>query len=301
MNPKKIAACMTFFLVSLLSSMALATGHHQAMSRRTAAEKGPAILLVTFGTSVPSAQASFVNIEKQVKKAFPNADVRWAYTSYIIRKKLAKQGQIFDSPEIALAKLMEEGYSKVAVQSLHMIPGLEFHDIYSNAKMFERMSGGFDKVIVAYPLLSSDDAMEKVVKVLPGVMIPKERTAKDAVILMGHGTHHPSDAVYSAMMYKFQQVDPNVYVATVEGHPTFDEVKAKLIKKGIKKAYLIPFMSVAGDHAANDMAGDDAGSWKTMLAQAGITCVPVMKGVAEYDAMADLWIDNLKAAMKHLQ
>ena len=301
MNRKTFAALLTFFLVPLLSSAALATGQHQTMSHTTGAEKGPAILLVTFGTSVPSAQAAFTNIEKQVRKAFPGMEVRWAYTSHIIRKKLAKQGQIFDSPEIALARLMEEGYSKVAVQSLHMIPGLEFHDIYTNAKMYEKMSGGFDKVIVAYPLLSSDDAMEKVVKTLPGVMIPKERTPGDAVILMGHGTHHPSDAIYSAMMYKFQKADPNIYVATVEGHPTFDEVKALLLKKGIKKAYLIPFMSVAGDHASNDMAGDEPDSWKTLLTQAGITCVPVLKGVAEYDALVDLWIENLKVAMQHLQ
>lgn len=301
MNRKTIAAIVTLFLVALLGSNALATGHHQSMSHTTADEKGPAILLVTFGTSIPSAQAAFANIEAQVKKAFPGVEVRWAYTSYIIRKKLAKEGKVLDSPEIALAKLMEEGYAKVAVQSLHMIPGQEFHDIYTNAKLFEQMTGGFDKVMVAYPLLSSDEAMEKVVKTLPAAMIPKERTPADAVVLMGHGTHFPSDAIYSAMMYKFQNADPNIYVGTVEGHPTFDEVKALLVKKGIKKAYLIPFMSVAGDHARNDMAGDDADSWKGMLTQAGIECVPVLKGVAEYDALVDLWIENLKVAMKHLQ
>ena len=80
--------------------------------------KGPAILLVTFGTSFPSAQASFVNIEQQVKKAFPNTEIRWAYTSKIIRKKLAKQGQLIDSPEVAMARLMDEGYAKVVMQSL---------------------------------------------------------------------------------------------------------------------------------------------------------------------------------------
>ena len=301
MNRKTIAALLTFFLVSLLTTAAMAAGHGHATGHTTADEKGPAILLVTFGTSIPSAQAAFANIEAQVKKTFPGVEVRWAYTSYIIRKKLAKEGTVLDSPEIALAKLMEEGYSRVAVQSLHMIPGQEFHDIYTNAEMFERMAGGFDKVMVAYPLLSSDEAMNEVVKILPAVMIPKERTPEDAVVLMGHGTHFPSDAIYSAMMYKFQNADPNIYVGTVEGHPTFDDVKAMLVKKGIKKAYLLPFMSVAGDHARNDMAGDEADSWKIMLTQAGIECVPVLKGVGEYDALVDLWIENLKVAMKHLQ
>ncbi|WP_373499798.1 sirohydrochlorin cobaltochelatase [Desulfococcus sp.] len=301
MTRKTIAALITFFLVSLLSTAAMATGHPQASGHSKADEKGPAILLVTFGTSIPSAQAAFANIDAQVKKAFPGMEVRWAYTSHIIRKKLAREGKLLDSPEVALAKLMDDGYSRVAVQSLHMIPGLEFHEIHTNAKRFEKMVGGFDKVFVAYPLLSSNDAMDTVVKILPAAMIPKERTPGDAVVLMGHGTHHTSDAIYSAMMYKFQNADPNIYVGTVEGHPTFDEVKALLVKKGIKKAYLLPFMSVAGDHARNDLAGDDPDSWKSMLTLAGIECVPVLKGVAEYNALVDLWIQNLKTAMKHLE
>lgn len=297
MNRKMLAALTTFFLVSLLSSAATATGH----GRAKADDKGPAILLVTFGTSVPRAQAAFANIETQVKKAFPDVEVRWAYTSHIIRQKLAREGKVLDSPEIALAKLMDDGYAKVAIQSLHMIPGQEFHEIHTNAMMFERMVGGFDKVIVAHPLLSANDAMENVVKTLPAAMIPRDRTPEDAVVLMGHGTHHAGDAIYSAMMYKFQSIDPNIYVGTVEGHPTFEDVKAQLVKKGIRKAYLIPFMSVAGDHALNDMAGEEADSWKQMLTQAGIECVPVLKGMAEYDALADLWIENLKIAVKHLQ
>lgn len=292
---------ITFFLGSLFATAAMAAGHGHAVGHTTAGDKGPAILLVTFGTSIPKAQAAFANIDARVKKAFPGVEVRWAYTSHIIRKKLAGEGKLLDSPEVALAKLMDEGYAKVAVQSLHMIPGFEFHDIYTNAKMFERMAGGFDKVFVAFPMLSSDEAMEKVVKILPGAMIPKDRTPGDAVILMGHGTHHTSDAIYSAMMYKFQNADPNIYVGTVEGHPSFDDIKGMLLKKGIQKAYLIPFMSVAGDHAINDLAGDEADSWKSMLTQAGITCIPVLTGLAEVDVLADLWIENLQTAMKHLQ
>lgn len=270
-------------------------GHNQAD------DKGPAILLITFGTSVAKAQAAFDNIGEQVKKAFPDVETRWAYTSSIIRAKLAKEGKIIDSPEIALAKLMDEGYKKVVVQSLHMIPGAEFHDILTNAKRFEKMAGGFDKVIVSTPLLTGNDNMDKVADTLISEMIPKERKAKEAVVLMGHGTHHSADAIYSAMMYKFQKKDPNIYVGTVEGHPTFDEIKAMMEEKGIKKAYLIPFMSVAGDHAMNDMAGEEEDSWKSMLTAAGIDCVPQLKGVAEYDKLVDIWIDNLKAGMAHLK
>ena len=294
---KALLATLLFCL--LLPVIGFAGAHGSGHSGSDA--KGPAILLVTFGTSVPSAKASFDNIDKLTKAAFPKVEVRWAYTSSIIRNKLARQGTMIDSPEVALAKLMAEGYSKVAVQSLHMIPGAEFHDLYVNAKMFGEMVGGFDKVIVSYPLFASNEHMDKVVDLIIANMIPKTRTKDEAVVLMGHGTHHPSDAMYSALMYKFQKKDANIYVGTVEGNPTFDDVKEMLVAKKIKKAYLIPLMTVAGDHAINDMAGPEDDSWRSMLKAVGIEGVPLQKGVAEFDALANVWIDNLKSAMKHLQ
>ena len=227
---------LTFMLITPLACWAGEAGHGPPAKDG----KGPAILLVTFGTSVPSGQAAFVNIEQQVKKAYPNTEIRWAYTSQIIRKKLAKEGTVLDSPEIALAKLMDEGYTRVVMQSLHMIPGAEFHEIYTNGKLFGQMAGGFDKVMVAYPLLSSDEAMEKTLQTVATTIVPKERKAGEAVVLMGHGTHHPSDAIYSALMLKAQKIDANMYVGTVEGHPSFDEVKEALVKKGIKKGLSHP-------------------------------------------------------------
>ena len=267
--------------------------------RPGADSKRPAILLVTFGTSVASAQAAFVNIEKQVKAVFPDTEIRWAYTSKIIRKKLAKNGVSIDSPETALARLLDDGFAKVVVQSLHMIPGAEFQDLNAHARLFGQM--GFAKVEVSAPLLSSDEVMEKVLQMVVATVIPKERKPEEAVVLMGHGTHHISDAIYSALMYKAQKLDANLYVGTVEGHPTFDEVKAMLVQKGIKKAYLIPLMTVAGDHAKNDMAGDEPGSWKSQLAREGIASVPILQGLAEFNPLVAFWIDNLKVAMARIQ
>ena len=264
-------------------------------------EAKPAILLITFGTSVERAKASFANIDKQVKAAFPGVEVRWAYTSKIIRNKLAKQGEQIDSPEMALARLMDEGYTRVAVQSLHMIPGAEFHEINANARLFARMAGGFDQLQVSLPLLISDDTMDQALKIVKNQVVPKERKAGEAVVLMGHGTHHPSDAIYSALMYKAQKMDSNFFVGTVEGHPTFEEIRDALVAKKIKKVYLIPFMTVAGDHAMNDMAGDEPDSWKSQLAAVGIESVPVMKGLGEVDAIDDMWIEQLKVAMAHLK
>ncbi|NLX19982.1 MAG: sirohydrochlorin cobaltochelatase [Desulfobulbus sp.] len=289
-----IVLCAAF----ALSGFLVQGGH--AADKAAKDKKGPAILLVTFGTSVESAQGSFRTIERRVKAAFPGTEVRWAYTSKIIRQKLAKEGVAIDSPEMALARLMEDGYTKVAVQSLHMIPGAEFHEVNINARLFEQMSGGFDKVTVSWPLLVSNETMEKTLKEVLTRVVPKERRSTDAVVLMGHGTHHPSDAIYSALMYMAQKMDPNLFVGTVEGAPSFDEIKEMLVEKKIRKAYLVPFMTVAGDHAMNDMAGDEPDSWKSGLAGAGIEAVPVMKGLAEFPAIADMWVEQLKKAMAEL-
>lgn len=257
------------------------------------------ILLVAFGTSVPKAQVSFRNIEKKVKAAYPDIPMRWAYTSKIIRDKLAKSGQHIDSPETALAGMMDEGFTHVAVQSLHTICGIEFHGLQRNVQAFAGMAGGFDNIQVGYPLLGAEDDLERVVTEMIRI-IPEKRKKSEAVVLMGHGTPHPGNAFYAAMMYHFQQQDPNIFVGTVEGSPEIDDIKALLLKKKIRKAWLIPFMSVAGDHAMNDMAGDEDDSWKSILTAAGIECVPVLKGTAEYDGMVDIWVDHLGAALSRL-
>lgn len=285
--------CLAFW------SSAAWAGAHADMDHAGPGDKGTGILLVTFGTSIPEAQAAFTHMEKKVKTAFPDVPVRWAYTSSIIRRKLAKEGGDLDSPEVALAKMMDEGFSRVAVQSLHMIPGAEFHDLQVNAGAFMEMSDGFQKLRVGYPALSTSKDLSKAVDAVIGIL-PKERKRDEAVVLMGHGTHHPANVYYEAMMYRLQRKDRNLYMGTVEGIPSLDEIKAMLLERGVKKAYLVPFMSVAGDHAINDMAGDEPDSWKSVLTEAGIECVVVMKGLAEYDAFADIWVDHLKVIMAHM-
>ncbi len=285
--------CLAFWSSAALAGAQGHTGHTGP------GDQGTGVLLVTFGTSIPEARAAFAHMEKKVKTAFPDVPVRWAYTSSIIRRKLAEGGDL-DSPEVALAKMMDEGFSRVAVQSLHMIPGQEFHEVQINVNAFKGMTDGFKKLMVGYPALSTSEDLTKAVDALMTIL-PKERKKDEAVVLMGHGTHHPSNAVYEAMMYRLQRKDPNIYMGTVEGTPTLDDIQAMLLERGIKKAYLVPFMSVAGDHTVNDLAGDDPDSWKSVLTAAGIECVPVVKGLAEYDAFADIWVDHLRVVMAHMK
>ncbi|MBI9111631.1 sirohydrochlorin cobaltochelatase [Maridesulfovibrio ferrireducens] len=257
------------------------------------------ILLAAFGSSMPEAQISFDNIDKAVKKAFPGVPVRWAYSSAIIRNVLAKEGRTVDSPVTALSKMMDDGFTHVAVQSLHTIPGEEYFGTLETAMKFEGMPKGMSKVAVGKPLLYSDEDMTRTVKAII-VNIPKERKAKDAVVLMGHGTPHSANIYYPGSQYYFSKIDPKIFVGTVEGTPTLDDVKAKLAKSKAKKVYLMPYMSVAGDHARNDMAGDEPDSWKSELTKAGYKCVSVLKGSAEFPQVVDIWVDHLKIAFKSL-
>jgi sirohydrochlorin cobaltochelatase len=232
---------------------------------------------------------------KKVKEAYPDIPVRWAYTSHIIREKLAKQGRCW-IPRGGPGQDADEKFTHVAVQSLHTIGGAEYHDLRRTVGAF-KMMGGFERVILGYPLMSTQEDMQRIVTAILKT-IPKERQKNEAVVLMGHGTHHPSNAFYAALMFQLQLEDPNIFVGTVEGYPEVGLIQELLLKKKIKKAYLMPFMSVAGDHAKNDMAGDEDDSWKSILTKAGIECVPVLKGTAEYDEFVDIWVDHIDGPLE---
>ena len=259
------------------------------------------ILLVTFGTSHPEARAAFDNIDDIVNKAYPDTPIHWAYTSKIIRKKLAKEGKHFHSPAQALARMQDEGFTHVAVQSLHVIPGSEFHDLRSVVQGFRDMNGGLKKITLGHPLLSEPKSLERVKEAMLE-NIPEERSSDEAVIFLGHGSHHPSNSFYPAMAYIFQQADPLVYMSTVhEGAPRLEPIMAGMKQMDVDTVYLMPFMSVAGDHARNDMAGSGEGSLKSRMEAEGFTVKPVMKGMAEYDNVVGVWLSHLDQAMAHLE
>lgn len=283
-----IAAVVALTMVAGIA----AASHHGAKEKQKTG-----ILLVAFGSSEASAQVSFENIDRKVKAAYPDIPVKWAYTSHIIRKKLAAQGRNLNSPEVALATMMEEGFTHVAVQSLHTIAGSEYHDLRKTVGSFQAM-GGFESIILGYPLLATQDDMVRATNAIL-TAIPQERRKDEAVVMMGHGTHHPANAFYAALMFQVQLQDPNVYIGTVEGYPELDTVITLLKKNKTKKVYLMPFMSVAGDHAKNDMAGDEDDSWKSILTKEGFECVPILKGTAEFDQFVDIWVDHLGGPLSH--
>jgi sirohydrochlorin cobaltochelatase len=262
-------------------------------------ENKKGILLVTFGSSYPETQVAFKNIDKMVKAEFPNVEIRWAYTSKMIRKIIRKRGGEVDSPAEALAKMGEDGFTHVAVQSLHIIPGEEYDNLKHTVEAFNGMPKGINVTEIGTPLLFLDHDQMQLADALHQ-MFNSKLNSKTAVLFMGHGSHHQSNIYYPGFEYYLKLKSDQYYMGTVEGFPMLDAIIPQLKSRGIKKVILTPFMSVAGDHARNDMAGSEEDSWQSVLEKEGFNTEIVLTGLAEYDDVVDIWIKHLKEAYQKL-
>ncbi|MGQ1786197.1 sirohydrochlorin cobaltochelatase [Saccharicrinis sp. GN24d3] len=256
------------------------------------------ILLVSFGSSVPSSKVALENMHREVKKSFPGTKIQWAYTSAFIRKKLREQGEAIDSPVVALSKMADDGYTHIAVQSMHTIPGLEYDYLLQTVKGITEIPKGPVKVKVGRPLLYSHQDIELAVDAM--IANFPERELNEGVVLMGHGTPHFSNVFYPALNYYFAEKTDGVFLATVEGFPTIQDIIVKLKRNKIDKVFLMPFMSVAGGHVKNDMCGDDQASWYHLLTSAGVKVECILKGTGEINEVVSIWVQHLKDAFYSL-
>jgi sirohydrochlorin cobaltochelatase len=287
MKSKKIVWLLIAVCFTTLTSLQMKAKSMEVQEK----SKDTAIILAAFGTSYENAQKALFDIKKIAQKKYPNNKVVMTFSSNIIRKILAKRGQYFSSPAEAVEKLESEGYKRIIIQSLQIIPGTEYD-------LLIKLQGKYNNITVGEPLLSSYDEMMKVLKLIISE-VPNTRKPSDAIILVGHGTAHPADLSYVAAASNINKIDKNAFLCTVEGHITFKNVVTECKKAGIKKVYIVPFMSVAGDHAQNDMFGDEPDSLKSMLKKNGIQSEMIMKGLGENKAVAQIWIDHLQNAMDY--
>jgi sirohydrochlorin cobaltochelatase len=184
-------------------------------------------------------------------------------------------------------------------EALAVVAGWEFLEMQRNAEASGAMAGGFRQVAVGGPLLAADADFDRVTRALLA-NLPPGRRPEEAGVFMGHGTSHVSNAGYAALMVHLQRRDPRVFMGTVGASPTIDEIREMLSARRVRKAWLAPFMTVAGEHARNDLAGDGAGSWRSVLEAAGVDCTPALRGRAEVDDVAAVWVDHLKEAVAQL-
>lgn len=254
------------------------------------------ILLVSFGTSDHEARENSINrIFEDMKQVVSNGEVVQAYTSGMILKKLERQGIDILSIENAMKEIMQIGSDELYVVPTHIIPGIEYHKIIQEIEKYKKY---IKKIVITTPILNQEEDCDFIVSVLEKIIDFKE---ENEYILMGHGTETTANIRYEQMNVAFQKAGyQNVRIASVEAKPDLEDAMEELRgireKKKIKKVIVQPFMVVAGDHAKNDMAGDED-SYRTKLLEAGYEVEAVVKGLGEFSEFRKIYVDKLKNVM----
>ena len=235
------------------------------------------VLIVSFGTSYREAEAQNINpVEQAISAALPGYEMRRAYGSRRIIKKLKERdGICIDTVSEALETLAVAGCKELIVQPTYVIHGYEYDEL---VEILREYLNQFESVRLGHPLLHQQSDYKELICGLNEVF--DFRSSSDAFVFMGHGTGHFANACYPALEHQIQaQGFTNVWIGTVEGYPEITDVKEKLEQLSCQKAVLAPLMLVAGDHARNDMAGEDEDSWKNILERDGIEADCMIAGL----------------------
>ena len=279
------------------------------------------LLVVSFGTSFNDSRAEDVKgIEDALAEAYPDWSVRRAFTAQIIINHVeARDDEVIDNMQQALDRAVENGVKNLVVQPTHLMHGAEYDE------MTEAINGykdKFESVAIAEPMLGEvgDDATvinddKKAVAQAITDTACKEAgfdsmdaaaEAGTAFVFMGHGTSHTANVTYDQMQTQMENLGlKNAFIGTVEGKPedtACDKVIEKVKEAGYKNVVLRPLMVVAGDHANNDMAGDDEDSWKSQFVASGnfdkVDCQ--IEGLGRIEAVEKLYVEHTKAAIDSL-
>lgn len=252
-----------------------------------------AILVVSFGTSYNDNREKTIGaIEGAVAAAYPDYTLRRAFTSRMIINKLKKRdGVQVDNVDEALCRLVMEGYGTVIIQPTHVMNGFEYEEMLG---LITPYKGSFSILRIGTPLLTSiEDYTSLAEAILPE--IPEVKQEETAVILIGHGTDHYANSAYAALDYRIKDMGyDNIFIGTVEGYPDLETVKKLVLaEKSLKKIALYPLMIVAGDHANNDIAGDEEDSWKSVFEEEGYEVVCNLKGLGEYAGIRRMFVERV--------
>lgn len=277
------------------------------------------ILVVSFGTSFNDSRTNDIGgIEKAIQKAFPTLSVRRAFTSQIIINHVqARDGIKIDNVDQALERAVNNKVKTLIVQPTHLMHGAEYDEL---TETLGKYADKFEQVIISEPLLGEHADDEKVVNkdkeivaksVLDAAIedagfesIDKSIEESTAFVFLGHGTSHKAKVTYSQMVNTFKDLGyPNAFVGTVEGEPeetSIDEVISAVADAGFKNVILRPLMVVAGDHANNDMAGDDEDSWKSIFESKGVfnSVECQIEGLGSIEELQNLYVSHINDALE---
>ena len=254
------------------------------------------LMVVSFGTSFnDSRRLTIGGIEGAIAEAIPDYSVRRAFTAQIIIDHvLRRDGEVIDNVTEALDRAVANGVKTLVVQPTHLMHGFEYDDVM--AELAERAED-FDQVVVGEPLLTSEEDFDRVADIIVDVMKDYD-DGQTAIVFMGHGTEHEYNKIYAQMQDVLTAKGAeNFYVGTVEAEPSVEDVLAAIEGKGYTRAVLRPLMVVAGDHANNDMAGDEEDSWKSLFAAAGYEVECVLEGLGQVPAIQQIYVEHAQAAV----
>lgn len=256
-----------------------------------------AVLAVSFGTSFTGTREKTIDrIEEDIRAAFPNDGFYRAWTSKMIIAKLLKRDGIrVPTVEEAISQMLADGVTQLVVQPTHLVNGIENErmkeDVHTYGKALESISFG-------NPLLTTAEDQKRVLRVVMEEF--PDLKEEEGLVFMGHGTPHNANAVYGHLNDRLKDLGyPNVFLGTVEEHPSLDTVLKQVEKFHPKKVFLAPFMVVAGDHAIHDMSGDNENSWQSRFEAAGFEVECIMKGLGEYAKIRRIYVEHAKAADSH--
>lgn len=257
-------------------------------------EKKQGILVVSFGTSYEETRKKTIGaIESRIREEFKGYVVYRAFTSKMILKKLKKSGMNVNSVQEALEVMIKDGVTEeIIIQPTHVINGIENERMLADVEKYREY---FGKVKYGVPLLTHPEDYKELAGIIRKTYPVEE---KEALVLMGHGSEHYSNSAYPAFEYVLKDLGfENIFVGTVEGYPSLEEVKVQLKREQMQKVCLVPMMIVAGDHANNDMVGEED-SWKTELEQEGYLVRYQLKGLGEIREVQDMFVKHIKEALK---
>ncbi len=258
------------------------------------------LLVLSFGTSYNDSRRLTIGaIEDQLEKSFPDYSVRRGFTANIVIDHVEKRdGEKIDDINESLKRAVDNGVKNLVVQPTHLMNGLEYDELKGDIAQY---SDAFDKVAIGQPLLSSDEDFSRVENAI--VDWTKDYDdGETAIVFMGHGTSADSNAVYQKMQDLLtKDGHTNYFVGTVEATPSLDDVMAAVKKGGYKRVVLEPLMVVAGDHANNDMAGDDKDSWKSQFEAAGYQVECLLRGLGENETIRQIYVEHAQAAIDSLK
>ena len=257
------------------------------------------LLVLSFGTSFnDSRRLNIGAIESDLEKAFPDYSVRRGFTANIVIDHIqSRDGVKIDDVDEAMNRAVDNNVKNLVIQPTHLMNGLEYQELEEQVAQY---ADAFDKIAIGKPLLTSEDDFKRVEQALVD-WTSEYDDGETAICFMGHGTEAESNEVYQKMQDLLTaDGHDNYFVGTVEASPSLEDVLAKVKAGSYKRVVLEPLMVVAGDHANNDMAGEEEDSWKTTFEDAGYEVTCLLRGLGENEAIRQIYVEHAQAAMDSL-